>query len=196
MGLLSLLQFGQQASPLAALTQQQATPQLGFEWQNRSMLPQAPQIPQGAVAMTPNKQAAQGNGTPPGGWMSRLNDGLNSPLFNVGMALLAGSQNGGDWGVVSDSLRGYGQDQRERQRLANEERAAKAQQNLQNTQFDWMRTDRQRADGKRRFTGHGAGVYDVGRGSEPAGNHHPAARAQAAIDSRIYQCGGFGRNRG
>lgn len=153
MPLLSRFLALQQASPLAALTQPQTTPQMGFEWQNPSMLPQTAQIPPGALSISPNKQATPGEGTPPGGWMSRLQSGMESPLFNIGMALMAGSQNGGDWSMVSDTLRGYGQDQRERQRLANEERAAKAQQNLQNTQFDWMRTDRQRADEQRqRYT--------------------------------------------
>lgn len=180
MGLLSLLQFGQQASPLAALTQQQATPQMGFEWQNPSMLPQAPQVPQGAAAFTPNKQATPGEGTPPGGWMSRLQSGMESPLFNLGMALMAGSQNGGDWGVVSDSLRGYGQDQRERQRLANEERAAKAQQNLQNTQFDWMRTDRQRADEQRqRYTNWASNQSD-----NPDASVDPEAAFRATQEAR------------
>lgn len=185
MGLLSLLQFGQQASPLAALTQQQATPQLGFEWQNRSMLPQAPQIPQGAVAMTPNKQATPGNGTPPGGWMSRLNEGLNSPLFNAGMALLAGSQNGGDWGVVADNLRAYGQDQREQQRLSNEERAAKAQQNLQNTQFDWLRSDRTRADEQRQRYAEWAARQGADAAVNPEAAYGAAMDQQAAANMPI-----------
>ena len=180
MPLLSRFLALQQASPLAALTQPQTTPQMGFEWQNPSMLPQAPQVPQGAAAFTPNKQATPGEGTPPGGWMSRLQSGMESPLFNLGMALMAGSQNGGDWGVVSDSLRGYGQDQRERQRLANEERAAKAQQNFQNTQFDWLRTDRQRADEQRqRYTDW------AGRQSDnPDASVDPEAAFTAAQEAR------------
>lgn len=154
MPLLSRFLALQQASPLAALTQPQTTPQMGFEWQNPSMLPQAPQVPQGAAAFTPNKQATPGEGTPPGGWMSRLQSGMESPLFNIGMALMAGSQNGGDWGVVSDTLRGYGQDQRERQRLENEQRRQKAQDAQTNTLFarqqtQWGREDQQIADWER-----------------------------------------------
>lgn len=180
MPLLSRFLALQQASPLAALTQPQTTPQMGFEWQNPSMLPQAPQVPQGAAAFTPNKQATPGQGTPPGGWMSRLQSGMESPLFNIGMALMAGSQNGGDWGVVSDSLRGYGQDQRERQRLANEERAAKAQQNLQNTQFDWLRTDRQRADEQRqRYTNWASNQSD-----NPDASVDPEAAFRATQEAR------------
>ena len=53
---------------------------------------------------------------------------------------------------------------------------------------------RQRVDGKGRFARHGAGLHDVGGGTEPAGDDHPAARAQAAVDRRFHRHGGAGHH--
>ena len=47
---------------------------------------------------------------------------------------------------------------------------------------------RQRFDGKRRFARHRAGLHDVGCRTEPAGDHHPAPRAQAAVDRGLHRC--------
>jgi hypothetical protein len=154
MPLLSRFLAMQQAtSPLAALTQPQQTPQLGFEWQSPSMLPQAPQLPQGATAQTQGKSSAPIQGQAPGGFWGRMQTGINglneNPLFNLGLSLLAGSQNGGDWGVVADRMGQYGRDQRERQMLDNEMRRQKAADNRDNTIFGRQQTEWQNQDQQR-----------------------------------------------
>lgn len=166
MPLLSRLYGLNAASPLAALTQPQQTPFYGPE---HAIAPQSPTMPQGAVAMSPGKQSGPFNanapqfqaGTQTPFWQ-RLQSGAeglqNNSLFNIGMSLLAGSENGGDWGVVQDRMRQFGQDQQQRQMIQNEQRRQKVGDAREGTIFErqqteWGQQDQQRADWQRAVQG-------------------------------------------
>lgn len=156
MPLLSRLYGLNAASPLAALTQQQQTPQLGFEWQNPSMLPQAQGPTNGAVAQGPAKQSAPFNPNAPQvqrpGFWGQAQDRLASldtnPLFNIGMSLLGNAQ-GSNWSGVGQDVRDFGRAQRERQMLDNEQRRQKMGDARESEQWTWAQEERQQQQRQR-----------------------------------------------
>lgn len=155
----------QSAGPLGGAPPQPApvnaavTPQMGVEWQSPAMLPQPPQIPNGAAAMTQGKVAStQYAGAPDGRYGGRLQDRFstwvdnlgNNRLFNIGAALIANSGNGGDGQGFLRSMQDFNAQQMEQRRLNNEERRQKAADNRDATAWtrqtqEWERSDQERA---------------------------------------------------
>lgn len=148
------------APSLPSVTAPQSTPQLGPEWQSASALPRAPQIPQGAAAFTPNKQAAtQYAGAPDGryggSWQNRFANWAenlgNNRLFNMGVALMANSGNGGDGQGFLRSMQDFNAQQLEQRRLGNEERRQKALDARESEQWTWAQQERSQVAERRRL---------------------------------------------
>lgn len=156
MALLSRLYGLNAASPLAALTQQQQTPQLGFEWQTPSMLPQTQGPTNGAVAVGQPKQSAPFDPNAPqvqrtGFWgqaQDRFANLDTNPLFNIGMSLLGNAQ-GSNWAGVGQDVREFGQQRMQRQRMDNEDRRLKAADARDNTLFERQRSEWGQQDQRR-----------------------------------------------
>lgn len=164
MPLLSRLYGLNAASPLAALGQpgqptpfMQPTPAEGAGQPTPNFAVGPAAAPYGNApapkqnSFNPNAPQLQaGTQTP---FWQRLQSGAeglqNNSLFNIGMSLLAGSENGGDWGVVQDRMRQFGQDQQQRQMIQNEQRRQKVGDAREGTIFErqqqeWGRQDEQR----------------------------------------------------
>ena len=91
-----------------------------------------------------------GQQQPGASWNDRINGTLDSPLWNFGINMLAGSQqNGGDWGVVAQGMNQYQQQRMQRQQLQNQERLAKAQEGREQSAFGRQQTEWGRADQQR-----------------------------------------------
>lgn len=104
-------------------------------------------------AMPQMKQGPVQDPSAPQGFMARLNKGIGNlneqPLFNLGMALLGNADRGGNWAGVAQDMRGFSQDQMQRQRMENEARRNKTADVRQETQFGWA-TEAQQREAERR----------------------------------------------
>jgi hypothetical protein len=85
-----------------------------------------------------------------GGFSDRLNNAFSSPLFTLGMSLLGNAQ-GSNWAGVGQDLRAYGQDQRERQALENEQRRQAVADKRESEQWQWAQQERSGMTERRRL---------------------------------------------
>lgn len=168
-----------QQSPLAALTAPQATPLFGPE---HAMAP--PRPPEGSSVGT--KIPTPGEGTPPRvPWGQRISNWVESPLFQLGMSLLGNASNPDQYAGVGRDMRAWADQRMERQRQENEDRRLKAQENLQNTQFGWLREDRERADQRRERTSAWAATQGDFAQVDPEAAYEAAAQANALAGQPI-----------